>query len=96
MCEVKFVNEAKYRGVTYPAHTPFQVDDKDIEALIKEGAIVTIPPKSAGVAESCGKSIDAMKIDELREYAEKNNINLGKADRKSDILAAIKASRGTE
>lgn len=93
MAEVKFVNNVKYKGVHYPAHTPFEVEDADVEALVKDGAIVTVPPKAV---ENSDKSLDTMKVDELRAYAESNNIDIGKATKKADILAVIKAAERSE
>ena len=45
MAEVKFVNAVKYKGVRYPAHTPFQVADEDVDSLVNSGAIVLVPPQ---------------------------------------------------
>lgn len=89
MAEVKFVNIAKYKGVSYPAHTPFKVDDKDVDSLVKDGAIVVVAPS---VQDESEKSIEDMKVDELRAYAELNNIDISKAQKKADIIAAIKAA----
>lgn len=52
MAEVKFVNTAKYKGVRYPAHTPFQVADEDIDSLVKSGAIVLVPPQPKAAEET--------------------------------------------
>ena len=93
MAQVKFVNTAKYKGINYPAHTPFEVEDADVESLVKDGAIVIVAPKAV---ETSDKSFDAMKVDELRAYAESNNIDIGKAQKKADIIAAIKAAECPE
>lgn len=90
MAQVKFVNKVKYNGVMYAAHTPFQVDDKDVDALVAKGAIVTVAP------EGGEKSIDKMKVDELKAYAEENGIDIAGLEKKSDILAAIKAAENSE
>lgn len=89
MAEVKFVTAAKYKGVSYPAHTSFAVDDKDVESLVKDGAIVTVAPEAP---KGLDKSIEEMKVDELKAYAELNNIDIGKAQKKADILDCIKAA----
>ena len=91
MAEVKFVNIAKYKGTFYPAHTPFVVDDQDVESLIQQGAIVTIPPHPI-VPEGDKKSIEEMTVAELVAYAEEHSIDLGRASKKADILAAIEAA----
>lgn len=89
MAEVKFVTNVKYNGVTHPAHSPFQVEDKDVPSLIKSGAIVIVPAK----AEESEKSLDAMKVEELKAYAEENGIDISKAQKKADIIAAIKSAQ---
>ena len=93
MAEVKFVNIAKYKGIRYPAHTSFKVDDQDLPGLIDKGAIVTVPPKED---ESSGKSIDEMKADELKAYAAQHEIDITGIEKKSDILTAIKEAESSE
>jgi hypothetical protein len=96
MAEVKFVNAAKYKGVRYPAHTPFQVADEDVDSLVKSGAIVLVAPQ-AKAAEGEGdedKSLDEMTVNELKAYAAEKEIDISKVEKKADILAAIKAAEG--
>ena len=100
MAEVKFVNAAKYKGVRYPAHTPFQVADEDVDSLVNSGAIVLVPPQvkegeSEG-EENEGKNLDEMTVNELKAYAAEKDIDISKAEKKADILAAIKESEGEE
>ena len=40
MVRVKFPTEVKYNGVRYPAHTPFDVEDRDLDSIVKSGAFV--------------------------------------------------------
>ena len=87
MAQVKFVTAVKYNGVRYAAHTPFDVKDADVDALVRDGAIVIVAPV---------KSIDEMKVDDLKAYAEANNIDISKAQRRGDIIAAIKAAEESE
>lgn len=47
MAKVKFVNEVKYNGVKYPAHTVFTVEDADLQSLRQSGAIVIEDAKPA-------------------------------------------------
>lgn len=97
MAEVKFVNTVKYRGVRYPAHTPFTVDDADIDSLVSKGAILISAPKVTGNPDAGGnpdegvKDLDRMKIDELKAYASEKDIDITGLEKKSDILSAIKA-----
>lgn len=90
MAQVKFANKVKYNGAWYPAHATFEVEDKDVAALVSKGAIVVVPP------EDNGKSIDNMKLDELKAYAEEHNIDISGAEKKADVLAAIKAAESSE
>lgn len=86
MAKVKFTNAAKYKGTKHPAHCPFEVDDKDIPALVKVGAIVVEPP------ETGKKPIDQMKVDELKAYAKEHDIDISAAQRRDEIIVAIKAA----
>ena len=100
MAEVKFVNAAKYKGVRYPAHTPFQVADEDVDSLVNSGAIVLVPPQVKEAEgegeENEGKNLDEMTVNELKAYAAEKDIDISKAEKKADILAAIKESEGEE
>ena len=97
MAEVKFVNAVKYKGVRFPAHTPFQVADEDVDSLVKSGAIVLVPPQPKGAAESEGeenedKNLEEMTVNELKAYAAEKEIDISRVEKKADILAAIKAA----
>ena len=98
MAEVKFVNAVKYKSVRYPAHTPFQVADEDVDSLVNSGAIVLVPPQvkeaESGGEENEGKNLDEMTVNELKAYAAEKDIDISKAEKKADILAAIKESEG--
>lgn len=48
-----------------------------------------------GAAEGA-ESLDKMKVDELKEYANAHGIDLGDAKTKAEILEAIKAAEGAE
>lgn len=94
MAKVKFVNAAKYKGVRYPAHTPFQVADEDVDSLVNSGAIVLVPPQVKEAEgegeENEGKNLDEMTVNELKAYAAEKDIDISKVEKKADILAAIK------
>lgn len=97
MAEVKFVNAAKYKGVRYPAHTPFQVADEDVDSLVNLGAIVLVAPQTrAAEVESDNINLDKMTVTELKTYAAEKEINIGKVERKADILAAIEAAEANK
>ena len=40
MAKIKFPTKSKYNGVSYPAHTVFEVDDKDLEGLVIDGCFI--------------------------------------------------------
>jgi hypothetical protein len=44
MYKVKFPVTVKYKRTKYPAHTVFEVDDADIQNLVKDGAIIIEKP----------------------------------------------------
>ena len=94
MAEVKFVNAAKYKGVRYHAHTPFQVADEDVDSLVNYGAIVLVPPQVKETEgegeEEEGRNLDEMTVHELKAYAAEKDIDISKVEKKADILAAIK------
>lgn len=46
--------------------------------------------------ENDGKALSEMDVEELKEYAEKNNIDIGKATSASGILAKIKEAEKSE
>lgn len=102
MAEVKFVNAVKYKGARYPAHTPFRVDDSDVEGLVSKGAIVTVGPDTENNPDSNDESglsvkdFDRMKIDDLKTYAAQNNIDISGLEKKADILTAIKAAENSQ
>jgi hypothetical protein len=43
-------------------------------------------------AEDAEKTLEQMKVDELKAYADSRDIDLGDATKKADILAAIQAA----
>ena len=98
MAEVKFVNAVKYKSVRYPAHTPFQVADEDVDSLVNSGAIVLVPPQGKEAEseseENEGKNLDEMTVNELKAYAAEKDIDISKVEKKAAILAAIKEAEG--
>ena len=98
MAEVKFVNAVKYKSVRYPAHTPFQVADEDVDSLVNSGAIVLVPPQvkeaEGESEENEGKNLDEMTVNELKAYAAEKDIDISKVEKKADIVAAIKEAEG--
>lgn len=95
MAQVKFVSRSKYKGVRYPAHTPFEVADEDVNELVKSGAIVTVPPapsvETLDVKNEV-KKLDEMTVPELKAYAKEHDVDISGKDKKAEILEAIEAA----
>lgn len=49
-----------------------------------------------GEADAVEKSIDKMNLDELKAYAAENNIDLGEATKKADILKIIQEAEANK
>lgn len=45
MKKVHFTFPVKYRGVKYGAYKPFEVEDSDVELLVKRGAVLMEEPE---------------------------------------------------
>ena len=104
MTTVKFDKSVKYEGVRYPAHKTFEVKDKDVPELKKNGAtVLSVAPDSTGEDTASQKveetSVETAKItkEELLKYsvtqlvkfAVDNGINLQGKTRKADIYNII-------
>ena len=70
--------------------TKASIDHLTAVGLITEVDDVATEPTDAGP-----KSIDDMKVDELKAYAAEKDINLGDAKTKDAILTAIRAAEVT-
>lgn len=95
MAQVKFFNVVKYKGKTYPAHSPFNVADEDIPDLVQSGAIVLSAPRrfaepTTPPPATKEKDIDEMTVNELRAFAEEKNIEINSLDKKANIIDTIK------
>lgn len=71
MYKVKFPVTVKYKRIKHPAHTVFEVDDADIQNLVKAGAtiiekpsLVVEPPAEPPVnpEEDSGKDKDSAEV----------------------------------
>lgn len=62
----------------------FETDEKAVAEMLKELGHTVVE------AEEKKTNVDEMTVDELKAYAAENNIDLGEATKKADILAAIK------
>ena len=79
-----------YKGSTLPEGVT-NIDHLKAVGLITEVEDVVVPePTEASV-----KSVDDMRVDELKAYAAEKDINLGDAKTKDAILTAIRAAEVT-
>ena len=62
----------------------------------KQGENVEVPPTDINSNECEEKQLSDMTVEELKEYAEKNNIDTGKATSQAGILEKIKVAEKTE
>ena len=75
-------------GRDYARGDEIELSDADAAGLLQIGAI------SDGQLPSIEpEDLDAMKLDELKALAEREQIDLDGATKKADIIAAIKAKR---
>lgn len=63
----------------------FETDEKAVAEKLKELGHTVVETE-----EGKKTNVDEMTVDELKAYAAENNIDLGEATKKADILAAIK------
>lgn len=83
--EVKDI-PVRYSRQTYPAGATFLMDERHLKGMDE---LLTV----LGEVEEPEKTVDEMTLVELKEYAEKNTIDLGGKTKKDEILAAIKAAQ---
>ena len=77
----------RHNGVRYFAGEEFEIDVKGYERIKSHVDVIDDSP------ESDPDEFDGMTIPQLQEHAKTNNINLGGATRKPDILKAIRAAQ---
>lgn len=107
MYKVKFPVTVKYKRIKHPAHTVFEVDDADIQDLVKAGAIiiekpapvVTLPVDSS--EDDTEKDNDTqetvtpnMTVAELTAFAESRGIDIGGKTKKAEIFNTIVEALG--
>ena len=107
MYKVKFPVTVKYKRTKHPAHTVFEVDDADIQNLVKAGAtiiekpapVVTPPVNSA--EDDTEKDNDTqetvtpnMTVAELTAFAESKGIDIGGKTKKAEIFNTIVEALG--
>lgn len=107
MYKVKFPVTVKYKRTKHPAHTVFEVEDADIQNLVKAGAIiiekpapVVIPPVDSA-EDDTEKDNDTqetvtpnMTVAELTAFAESKGIDIGGKTKKAEIFNTIVEALG--
>ena len=73
-----------YGVIRYPVEGDFPVDNKEY-ARLKDGGFLVEEPDDG---------LDGMKLDDLKALALEEQIDLGEATKKAEIVAVIRAHRG--
>lgn len=77
----------RYNGETYTKGDSFEMEDEHVnEELVKVTGEVKIEDNP----------FEGMSLDELKAYAEENNIDLGKASTEEGIIKKIEDAQKTE
>ncbi|MDQ0269944.1 hypothetical protein [Cytobacillus purgationiresistens] len=77
----------RYNGKTYRTGEIFEMEEPHVDENIV---------KVISKVEKEPKTLDSMTVTELKEYSAENNINLGEAKKKEEILAVIKLEENAE
>lgn len=107
MYKVKFPVTVKYKRTKHPAHTVFEVEDADIQNLVKAGAIIiekpapVVTPPVDSAKDDTEKDNDTqetvtpdMTVDELTAFAESKGIDIGGKTKKAEIFNTIVEALG--
>ncbi|WP_157261160.1 hypothetical protein [Paenibacillus wynnii] len=84
--EVPLITGAKYNKRFYKAGESIHILPTEIDALIKDGVIRRDDVPEFDEADV---SLEEMKLPALKAYAKENNIDLGEASKKDEVLAVI-------
>ncbi|MDF2722106.1 MAG: hypothetical protein K0Q59_1781 [Paenibacillus sp.] len=84
--QVKAIS-VRHNGVRYFEGEEFEIDAKGYERIKTHVDVVEEDDPEKPV------ELDDMTVPQLREYANTNNIDLGGATKKPDILSAIRAAQ---
>lgn len=107
MYKVKFPVTVKYKRTKHPAHTVFEVEDVDIQNLVKAGAIIiekpapVVTPPVDSAEDDTEKDNDTqetvtpnMTVAELTAFAESRGIDIGGKTKKAEIFNTIVEALG--
>lgn len=107
MYKVKFPVTVKYKRTKHPAHTVFEVEDADIQNLVKAGAIIiekpapVVTPPVDSAEDDTEKDNNTqetvtpnMTVAELTAFAESKGIDIGGKTKKAEIFNTIVEALG--
>lgn len=107
MYKVKFPVTVKYKRTKHPAHTVFEVEDADIQNLVKAGAIIiekpapVVTPPVDSAEDDTEKDNDTqetvtpnMTVAELTAFAESKGIDISGKTKKAEIFNTIVEALG--
>lgn len=77
-------------AVRYPSEGPQTVADEEADRLVEAGMVKIVEDEDG--AEQVD-ALDPMKVAELKELAAQEDVDLGNATTKAEIIAAIRADR---
>lgn len=80
-------------AVRYPVEGPIPVSDEEYDRLVEAGAIEPADELEAEDPDEDG--LEQLTNDELKALAAEEQIDLGSATKKADIIAAIRVGRAT-
>lgn len=76
MAVVRFTTSVKYKGVRHIAHSPFEIDDDDLDKLVEAGAHIIVQPKPAKEPEpekESEKEVKPRRVKTLQDVVENQN-----------------------
>lgn len=75
MKKVHFTFPVKYRGVKYGAYKPFEVEDSDVELLVKRGAVLMEEPKKEESEKDVLEEPETVQPKKTRSKAKTGRLN---------------------
>lgn len=75
MKKVHFTFPVKYKGTVYGAYKPFEVDDSDVELLVKRGAVIMEEPEKEENIEDVPKKPETVQPKKARTKAKTGRLN---------------------
>lgn len=75
MKKVHFTFPVKYKGVKYGAYKPFEVEDSDVELLVKRGAILMEEPKKEEPEKDVLEEPETVQPKKTRSKAKTGRLN---------------------